>query len=119
MVQLIGENSWDESPTDFDSLRSAEGLAEVAEYAQGIGPWLPQVVDINDIELSDISELVSRAHKLGLFVHAYTLRADQLPPGVGSMANAVRILVDQAGLDGVFTDHPDQVIAHLPARELP
>ena len=45
MVQLIGENSWRESATDFDFLRSPEGLAEVAEYAQGIGPWLPQVVD--------------------------------------------------------------------------
>jgi glycerophosphoryl diester phosphodiesterase len=119
MVQLIGENSWDESPTDFDLLRSAKGLAEVAEYAQGIGPWLPQVVDINHIDTFDMSDLVSQAHQLGLFVHAYTLRADQLPPGVGSMANAVRILVDQAGLDGVFTDHPDQVIAQLPARELP
>jgi glycerophosphoryl diester phosphodiesterase len=113
MVQLIGENSWNESPTDFDLLRTTKGLAEVAEYAQGIGPWLPQVVDINHIESTDISDLVGRAHELGLFVHAYTLRADQLPPGVGSMANAVRILVDQAGLDGVFTDHPDQVLQYL------
>lgn len=63
--------------------------------------------------------MVIQAHKLGLFVHGYTLRADQLPPGVGSMANAVRILVDQSGLDGVFTDHPDQVLRNLPARNLP
>jgi glycerophosphoryl diester phosphodiesterase len=100
-------------------LRSAEGLAEVAEYAQGIGPWLPQVVDLHHIESSDVSGLVSEAHELGLFVHAYTLRADQLPAGVGSMANAVRILVDQAGLDGVFTDHPDQVLRYLAAPGLP
>lgn len=116
MVQLIGENSWDESPTDFDFLRSAEGLAGVAEYAQGIGPWLPQVVDINGSEPSDISDLVERAHRLDLFVHAYTLRADQLPARAPSIAEAVRILVEEAGLDGVFTDHPDQVLRHLPAR---
>ena len=59
------------------------------------------------------------AHQLGLFVHAYTLRADQLPPAVGSIADAVRILVGPGRLDGVFTDHPDQVIEHLPARDSP
>lgn len=117
MVQLIGENSWRESAADFDFLRSPEGLVGIAEYAQGIGPWLPQVIDISDVRTSDISDLVGRAHQLGLFVHAYTLRADQLPSSIGSMAEAVRILVGEAGLDGVFTDHPDQVIQHLPAAD--
>jgi len=116
MVQLIGENSWRESTADFDFLRSPEGLAEIAQYAQGIGPWLPQVIDIADISHSDISDLVAHARQLGLFVHAYTLRADQLPSSVGSMAEAVRLLLEDAGLDGVFTDHPDQVIRHLHQR---
>jgi len=115
MVQLIGENSWHESTTDFDFLRSEAGLAGVAKYAQGIGPWLPQVVDLQNIESTDISGIVDRAHRLGLFVHAYTLRADQLPSGVGSIDSAVRTLVDRAGLDGVFTDHPDQVVEALAA----
>jgi len=119
MVQLIGENSWRESAADFDFLRSPEGLAEIAAYAQGIGPWLPQVIDIDDVRVSDISDLVVRAHQLGLFVHAYTLRADQLPAAIGSMAEAVRILVGESGLDGVFTDHPDQVIQYLPTRDSP
>jgi glycerophosphoryl diester phosphodiesterase len=119
LVQLIGENSWRESAADFEFLRSPEGLAEIADYAQGIGPWLPQVIDISDVHTSDISDLVAQAHRLGLFVHAYTLRADQLPSSIGSMAEAVRILTTEAGLDGVFTDHPDQVLKHLPARELP
>ena len=117
MVQLIGENSWRESSADFDFLRSTEGLAEIADYAQGIGPWLPQVIDISDVRTSDISDLVVHAHQLGLFVHAYTLRADQLPSSINSMPEAVRILVSEAGLDGVFTDHPDQVIEHLPATD--
>jgi len=115
MVQLIGENSWNESPDDFDFLISPAGLAEIVRYAQGIGPWLPQVVDIHSDGQTDISMLVTQAQQLGLFVHAYTLRADQLPFPIGSMAEAVRILAEEAGLDGVFTDHPDQVIAHLPA----
>jgi glycerophosphoryl diester phosphodiesterase len=53
---------------------------------------------------------VTLAHRFGLFVHAYTLRADQLPPGIGTLHTAVPFLRDRAGLDGVFTDHPDQVI---------
>jgi len=114
LVQLIGENSWAESPTDFDYLRTEAGLREVAAFAQGIGPFLPQVVDLKEDGLSDISDFARVAQRLGLFVHAYTLRADQLPPAIGSMKEAVRILAGQTGIDGVFTDHPDQVIRHLP-----
>lgn len=60
--------------------------------------------------------LVTQAQQIGLFLHAYTLRADQLPFPIASVAEAVRILTEEAGLDGVFTDHPDQVIMHLPAK---
>jgi glycerophosphoryl diester phosphodiesterase len=115
MVQLIGENSWRESATDFDLLQTDEGLERVAEYAQGIGPWLPQVVDIEESGRAATAGLVERAHALGLFVHAYTLRADQLPDGAGSFGEVVRRLAGEVGLDGVFTDHPDQVINSLGA----
>jgi glycerophosphoryl diester phosphodiesterase len=119
MVQLIGENSWDESPDDFDYLRSPQGLVSIARYAHGIGPWIPQVVDFKTENSPDISDIVARAHALGLFVHAYTLRADDLPPRAGTLADAVRVLAHEVGLDGVFTDQPDQVLQQLPARTLP
>ena len=115
LVQLIGENSWKESATDFNYLQTPEGLAEIAAFASGIGPWLPQVIEIDKNGSSDISELVELAHQNGLFVHAYTLRADQLPAELGGMSTAVKMLLDQTGLDGVFTDHPDQVIEILKA----
>jgi len=110
LVQLIGENTWHESASDFDHMQTKSGLRTVARYADGIGPWLPQVVRIREGEKTDISELIALAHPFGLFVHAYTLRSDQLPPEIGSMQSAVHLLKDQARLDGVFTDHPDQVI---------
>lgn len=115
LVQLIGENSWKESTTDYDYLQTPEGLKEIAGFADGIGPWLPQVIEINRNGLFDISDLVDSAHQLGLFVHAYTLRADQLPPELAGMQAAVEILLERTGLDGVFTDHPDQVIDALHA----
>ena len=113
LVQLIGDNSWGESDTDFDFLQSCEGLESTAKLADGIGPWLPQVMSISEQKTPDISELTARAQQLGLFVHAYTLRADQLPGEIGGIANATRFLARKVGLDGVFTDHPDQVISAL------
>jgi len=113
MVQLIGENSWNESPTDFDKLRSRQGLERVAQYAQGIGPWIPQVIDFKKDGSCNISDIVENSRQLGLFVHVYTLRADDLPPNAETLGHAVRILAEEARLDGVFTDHPDQVIRLL------
>jgi glycerophosphoryl diester phosphodiesterase len=113
LVQLIGDNSWGESSTDFDYCRTKAGLNEIAEFAAGIGPWLPQIVDIEENRPSDISDLIDNAHAAGLFVHAYTLRADQLPKKFSDLAIALEVLVENAGLDGVFTDHPDQVVRYL------
>ncbi len=113
LVQLIGENSWEESDADFDYLRSKEGLEEIARLADGIGPWLPHIVDIKEDGSADISDLTELAHGLGLFVHAYTLRADELPASIGDMETAIRALIEQCGIDGVFTDHPDQAVRCL------
>ena len=108
LVQLIGENDWNESPTDFEHLQTAAGLAAIADFADGIGPWLPQVIEIDATGTPRYSGLVGMAHARGLFVHAYTLRADQLPQHVADLKTALQLL-RQAGLDGVFTDHPDRV----------
>lgn len=113
LVQLIGENSWGESPSDFDYLRSEEGLAEIAAVADGIGPWLPQVIRVRGTEAGQPTGLVAAAHRRGLLVHAYTLRADQLPDSLPALETAVDLLVHRVGLDGIFTDHPDRVIRAL------
>ena len=113
LVQLIGDNSWEESDTDFEYLQTEEGLQTISRFADGIGPWLMQVVRFHEGQTTDISGLTALAHRFGLFVHAYTLRTDQLPPEIGTMRNAVLFLRGRAGLDGVFTDHPDQVIEAL------
>lgn len=113
LVQLIGDNSWAGSDMDYDFLQTREGLERIAGLADGIGPWLLQVMSISADGTTDISELTGLAHQLGLYVHAYTLRADQLPLEVGGIENAARFLANQVGLDGVFTDHPDLVIRAL------
>jgi len=113
LVQLIGDNSWGESDVDFDSLITRQGLKSISNLVDGIGPWLLQVIQLSEEEAPDISGLTALAHQLGLFVHAYTLRADQLPAEAGGIENITRFLARKVGLDGVFTDHPDQVIHAL------
>jgi glycerophosphoryl diester phosphodiesterase len=113
LVQLIGDNSWGESDVDFDFIRSQKGLESIVNLVDGIGPWLLQVMHLSKQEIPDISDLTARAQQLGLFVHAYTLRADELPAEIGGIGNASRFLLHNVGLDGVFTDHPDQVIRAL------
>lgn len=110
LVQLIGENSWQESSTDFDHLQTAQGLQEIASFSDGVGPWLMQVAALREDGRIEIPRFVADAHRAGLFVHAYTLRADQVPAASGDLRNVVDLLVNRVGLDGVFTDHPDQVI---------
>ena len=119
LVQLIGENSWHESPSDFDRLRTEDGLAEIASFADGIGPWLPQTMERSAGRSIRSSGLVEAAHRYGFMVHAYTLRADRLPGAFGSMADAVHALMHLLRLDGVFTDHPDQVLDYLAANRRP
>jgi glycerophosphoryl diester phosphodiesterase len=117
LVQLIGENSWREAPTDYDRLRTPAGLAAVARYSQGIGPWIPQVVSWASAGAAPVaSTLVADAHAAGLAVHAYTFRIDQLPEHSGDAAGAHSALFDLAGIDGLFSDFPDVTLSLLGRR---
>ena len=110
LVQLIGENSWGESATNFDVLVTDTGLREVSAYANGIGPWLMQVVQFDSTNGEPrFTPLVEQAHQHGLFVHAYTLRSDQLPKEMNNFDQALKFLLEHSGLDGIFTDFPDRV----------
>lgn len=117
LVQLIGDNAWGESSTDYDALRTPAGLARVAGYADGIGPWLPQIVQWpRDGGPPRVSSLVRDAHAAGLVVHAYTLRADQLPANAPDEDAVHRALFELAGADGAFSDFPDRTLRWLRAR---
>lgn len=103
LVQLIGRNNWpDAAGTDYPALLTAEGLAELARTVDAIGPFVGLVIDDAGLETG----LVANARAHGLAVHAYTLRADQLPRWAADMTALVTRLVD-AGVSGLFTDHPD------------
>ena len=109
LIQLVAENDWGEDGgADYDQLRTAAGLTDIASYADGIGPWLMHIYQGVDATGKPVlSNLVELAHQRDLKVHPYTLRHDELPTGVESFDQLLDILVLQAGVDGFFTDFPD------------
>ncbi len=120
LIQLIGENRWwPDSTTDYDFLKSPAGLDEIKTYAAGIGPWYRQILLAADPDGSPrFSKLVEQAHRAGLEVHAYTLRADSMPDFVDNFEQLLAYLLVDQRIDGVFTDHPDRVLSYLRSRAL-
>lgn len=114
LVQLIGENDWGESDTDYEHLKTPAGLRDIAANADGIGPWIGQLIEMTDIDGRPVSTgLVSAAHDVGLLVHPFTFRAEQLAPGFDSLEEMIRWFVDELSIDGLFTDFPDRAIAAI------
>src|SRR5690554_1728259 len=105
LVQLIGG-------ADFDEMVTPAGLEQISDYAQGIGPSKSRV-------LRSEGALVRDAHSRGLEVHPYTFRADRVPDTAVSFTDELSLFVSQFGVDGVFTDHPDQVLKHLGRLDQP
>ncbi len=88
-------------------------LEEFAKYADGIGPWIQQIIKGKDKKGKwIISNLVSNAHKNNLKVHAYTFRADQLG-GFNSFEELLNVALYEANIDGAFTDFPDKVVEFI------
>lgn len=107
LVQLIGENDWDEAETDYDALRTRRGLQGITGIVDGIGPWLAQLYTPGRGGRAKSTGLAGEARKLGLEVHPWTFRADDIAPGFASFADMVRWFVRGLDVDGLFTDFPD------------
>ena len=109
LIQLIGENDWLESPTNYDVLKTPEGLKAIAKVAQGIGPWIPQLIDLKTMQPTNF---VKQAHIADLKVHPYTFRNDALPDNVDTQ-QTLQLLFEELKVDGLFTDFTDTVINYL------
>lgn len=99
LVQLIAENSWGESSVNYDQMKTKQGLKEISSYAQGIGPWIPQ--------LMKNQKLVKWAKENKLIIHAYTMRKDSLYPPFKTYREQSNFLINKLGIDGYFTDFSD------------
>jgi len=114
-------------PRTYADLATPEGLAEIATYADGIGPNKNLIVPRDaDGRLLDPTGLVRDAHRAGLQVHPWTFRKENnfLPAdfqqgnpaspqflGATGDAPAEFRLFYRLGVDGLFSDHPDTAVA--------
>lgn len=103
-------------PRGYADLATPAGLAEIATYANGIGPNTAQIIPLVGGRLGMPTTLVADAHRAGLLVHPYTFRAENNflpnefdsssdPAALGDMAGQLRVFL-KLGIDGFFTDHP-------------
>lgn len=112
---------------DYDWYESTAGMRELrAAKIDVLGPALQQIITVaEDGTLGEETGFVDRAHGLGLEVVPYTFRAENQfltaefrssadPNAIGDMAGMVQRFLD-AGIDGLFTDHPDLGVAAVDA----
>ena len=116
LIQLIGENAWQESSSDYDAMRTEAGINDVAGYADGIGPEITQVLRWPAGGGAVIDTGLTRlAHAHHLRVHPYTFRMDQLPPNASNATNVLDALFKVAQVDGLFSDFTDIAVAYRDA----
>ena len=105
----------------YDQMATAEGLREIARYADGVGPeknhFILPLDAAGNLDPANATSFVADAHAAGLKVHPYTFRAENrfLPanyrsatdPNVpGDMQAEARVFLE-LGIDGFFTDQTD------------
>jgi glycerophosphoryl diester phosphodiesterase len=104
LIQLFSTRDWTRSPR----------LRQVAEYAGGIGPEKRLVIPRQRSgEMEEPTRLVEDAHRAGLLVHCWTFRNEDmfLPADCRGNPLGEYERFFRAGVDGVFSDHPDTAIA--------
>ncbi len=125
LVQLVahagGPADLPGGPAYLDRV-TPEGLAEIATYADAIGPEKTLLFPSDSQGRSlGPTRMLDDAHAAGLLVHPWTYRAENafLPAelrrgrGAGEFGDFAAELtrVFALGVDGVFTDHPGQALA--------
>lgn len=125
LVQLVDSLG---GPADRPGLTYAamvrpKGLKKVARYADWLGPNKDLVLprDPETGAVDEPSRVVRAAHRAGLHVVVFTVRAENQflatnfrrrtnPDKFGRMRAEVTALLE-AGVDGIFSDHPDLAVA--------
>jgi glycerophosphoryl diester phosphodiesterase len=114
-------------PRTYADLVTPAGLAEIATYADGVGPNKNLIVPRDTAgNLLDPTTLVRDAHRAGLVVHPWTFRRENsfLPldfrqgnpaspeflRAPGDLPAELRLFF-RLGVDGVFSDNPDTAVA--------
>jgi glycerophosphoryl diester phosphodiesterase len=110
-------------PTTYADLVTPAGLTRIAGYADGVGAHKNLVLprDPGTGATGAPSALVDDAHARGLIVHVWTLRDENqfmatnfrigTDPNAKGDGYAEALAFLDAGVDGIFSDHPDTTLA--------
>lgn len=123
LVQLLAEEygPYDIDNISYADMATAEGLANIATYADGVGPSKNMVISRNAVgQLNKPTGFVEAAHAAGLLVHPWTFRIENYflptdfksgidPRDPGDLQSEVRAFI-AAGVDGLFSDNPAQAV---------
>ncbi|MEK7794546.1 MAG: glycerophosphodiester phosphodiesterase [Candidatus Hydrogenedentota bacterium] len=101
-IFLMGDSAADRE------IATADGLKAVALFANGIGPAKSLI--------ERTPSIVEWAHALGLKVHPFTFRADDVGRGYATVEDELRKFIKEYKVDGVFTDHTDRVVNLIQAK---
>ncbi|WP_321392425.1 glycerophosphodiester phosphodiesterase family protein [Emcibacter sp.] len=93
-------------PDDMKVMVPNYDLDYVATFADGIGPLKFMLLDAEGND----NGLVKKAHELGLMVHPYTFRNDQLPKQFTTPREEYEYYF-RMGIDGLFSDFSDTALA--------
>lgn len=125
LVQLIAYTDWHETEEknaqgqwvnyDYDWMFKNGAMAEIAKYADGVGPgWYMLIDDVNsrpgDIKYTLMVEDVATTD---LELHPYTVRKDALPSYFTDVNQMYDALFNHTGSTGLFTDFPDLAVNFL------
>lgn len=105
----------------FGDMATPEGLTNVAEYASAVGPEKGYIIPRTlSNRLGSPTTFVKDAHAVGLQVHPWTFRAENIYlPTEFQRGNVISDFGDSIGeikaflaegIDGLFVDHPDILV---------
>src|SRR5436305_7099557 len=100
-------------PRTYHELATPAGLAEIAAYADGIGPDKRRIVPAGpDGRLFPPTSLMADAHAAGLLVHPWTFRSDGsfLAPDYEGHPEREYDQFFSLGVDGLFSDFSDTAV---------
>ncbi|NBI40091.1 glycerophosphodiester phosphodiesterase [[Haemophilus] felis] len=125
LVQLIAYTDWHETEEknksgkwvnySYDWMFEPGAMAEVAKYADGVGPGWYMLVDRKQSKVGNLvyTPLVKELANYKMELHPYTVRKDSLDPFFRNVDEMYDALLNKAGATGVFTDFPDTGVKFL------
>ncbi|MEQ9406718.1 MAG: glycerophosphodiester phosphodiesterase family protein [Fuerstiella sp.] len=95
----------------YADLPTEQEIADISGVVNGLGVPISTVVSGVTDQQPQITSLVRTARQHALQVHVWTFRTDDLPKYAPSADLLLQWLVRDGGVDGIFADQPDVVLA--------